>query len=79
MKKVHISTIKAGDTIVHNGEITTVCGNNIKYSSWFGCNCLFGYSYKSGRELVIKIDDNKLLGHLLSDKVLFAKMLAELN
>lgn len=53
--KVHISQIKSGDTILHNGQITTVCKNNIKHDSFMGTT-LFGDSYRSGRILVTKID-----------------------
>jgi hypothetical protein len=60
MRSVHISTIKAGDTIIHNGEVKTVSGNNIKYSSFMGVS-LFGDSYHSGHKLVTKIIDNSLL------------------
>ena len=60
MRSVHISTIKAGDTIIHNGEVKTVSGNNIKYCSFMGVS-LFGDSYNLGHKLVTKIIDNKLL------------------
>lgn len=46
-KEVHISTIKPGDTIIHNGHIVTVCKQNIRYSPLMG-KTLWGDSYKLG-------------------------------
>jgi hypothetical protein len=60
MKQAHISTIKAGDTILHNGEVKTVSGNNIKRCSFMGTT-LFGDSYHAGHKLVTKIIDKNLL------------------
>lgn len=54
IQEVHISTIKVGDTILHNGEVTTVNKNYMGYSSFMG-HSLFGYSYKLGTVLVKKI------------------------
>ena len=54
MKQVHISTIRIGDTILHNGEVKTISGNNIKYCPFIGTT-LFGDSYNLGYKLVIKI------------------------
>lgn len=51
---VHISTISAGDTICHNGKISTVSGNNIKRDSFMGTT-LFGDSYRSGHRPVEKV------------------------
>jgi hypothetical protein len=53
-KDVHISQIKVGDTIIHNGVLTTVCKNNITYSQFMGIS-LFGYNYKCGNQLVTKV------------------------
>lgn len=55
IKNVHISTIKAGDTVEHNGEMMTVCNSNIKRSDLFGAT-LFGDSYSMGYKLVKKIE-----------------------
>jgi hypothetical protein len=54
IKEVHISTIKGGDTVMHNGEIKTVSFNNIKNDSFMGSS-IFGDSYKLGRTKVKKI------------------------
>ena len=51
IKPTHISDIKAGDTILHNGEVKTVSGNNIKGSTFIG-KTLFGDSYNLGYKKV---------------------------
>ena len=51
--EVNKDEIKAGDTIVKNGELNTVCNSNIKYNDFFGIT-IFGDSYKMGTEKVIK-------------------------
>lgn len=53
-EKVHISMVGAGDTILHNGVIKTVCKCNIKRDGFMGLT-LFGDSYKGGREMVDKV------------------------
>lgn len=52
--EVHISSIVAGDTIMHNGEMKTVSGNNIKFDSFMGTT-LFGDSYSLGYKKVTKV------------------------
>jgi len=52
--ETHISNIQAGDTILHNDEMKTVSGNNIKGDSFMG-KSLFGDSYHSGHKKVQKI------------------------
>lgn len=55
IKKVHISTITNGDTIIcRDGVIRTVGHNNIKRDSFMGIT-LFGDSYNLGTILVDKI------------------------
>lgn len=54
IQEVHISTIKVGDTILHNGEVKTVNKNYMGYSSFMG-HSLFGDSYQLGTILVKKI------------------------
>lgn len=53
-QSVHISTISAGDTIIHEGKLTTVCSNNIKRGGFCG-DTLFGDSYRSGSTPVQKV------------------------
>lgn len=53
-KQVHISTIRQGDTVMHNGEMTTISGTDIKYDSFMGTS-IFGDSYRLGHKLVTKI------------------------
>lgn len=52
--ETHISTIVAGDTIIHNGEMKTVTSTNIKFDSFMG-KTLFGDSYNLGYKKVIKV------------------------
>ena len=47
----HISTIKSGDTIVHNGKMVTVCKKDIHTGGFFGTS-VFGDSYRDGERLV---------------------------
>jgi len=47
----HISTIKAGDTIIHNDKIYTVCKKDIITGGFFGIT-IFGDSYNAGSKLV---------------------------
>ena len=47
----HISLIKAGDTIEHNGELRTVCKSNISRTEFLGTT-LFGDSYNCGHKPV---------------------------
>lgn len=51
---VHISQIKPGDTVFHNGELKTVCRNNIKHDRFVGYT-LFGDSYRLGSVNVRKV------------------------
>jgi hypothetical protein len=54
IKEVHISQINAGDTVLHNGEMKTVSGTDIKEDKFMG-KSIFGDSYKLGHELVKKV------------------------
>lgn len=54
IKDVHITTIKPGDTIEYDGELKTVCRNNIKTGGFHGTT-LFGDSYNGGRVSVKKV------------------------
>jgi hypothetical protein len=54
INSVHISQISAGDTIEHNGKLTTVSGNNIKSNMFYGIT-LFGDSYNLGCKPVKKV------------------------
>ena len=51
----HISLIKAGDTIIHDGKLKTVCNNNIKRGGFFG-DMLFGDCYRIGAQPVQKVN-----------------------
>lgn len=52
-EKVHISQIKQGDIVYHDGQSKTVGKGSLKYDSFAGYT-LFGDSYLLGRELVIR-------------------------
>jgi hypothetical protein len=54
LEPIHISHISAGDTIEHNGKLTTVCANNIKRDAFMGTS-LFGDSYHAGNKPVQKV------------------------
>lgn len=43
-EKIHISQIKSGDTIIHEGFMRTVSGNNIKRCLFMG-KTIFGDNY----------------------------------
>jgi hypothetical protein len=51
IKLTHISEIKSGDTIRHNGEMRTVSGTDIKGDSFIG-KTLFGDNYNIGYKSV---------------------------
>lgn len=53
-EKMHISQIRSGDTILHDGEVKTVSGTNIKHCPFMG-KTLFGDSYHLGHKLVTRI------------------------
>lgn len=57
-KQVHISTIKPGDTVIHNGHMRTVCANNITHSDFMGRQ-LFGDSYRLGHKKVTLVTEVK--------------------
>jgi hypothetical protein len=43
----HIDKILPGDTVLHNGELRTVCKSDIKHDGFMGTT-LFGDSYRLG-------------------------------
>ena len=53
-EQVHISQVKAGDTIVHNGREMTVGHKDIKPDPFMGVS-IFGDSYRSGRQKVTRV------------------------
>ena len=54
IEKVHISKIRPGNTVEHNGTICTVGRNDIKTGGFMG-RTLFGDSYSLGTQLVRKL------------------------
>ena len=53
--KVHISTIKIGDTVLHNGKLRTVCKRVIRRCPFMGIS-LWGDCYNLGYKPVIKVE-----------------------
>ena len=54
-KQVHISTIRQGDTVIHNNIMKTVSGTDIKNDIFMGTS-IFGDSYKIGNKKVTLVD-----------------------
>lgn len=54
IKEIHITNVHNGDTVMHNGQIMTVCAKNIKHDKFMGTS-LFGDSYRSGTIPVKKV------------------------
>lgn len=59
-QRVHISDIRAGDTVSHNGCLRTVCRSDIK-RGFMGIT-LFGDSYRLGLTPVEKVTFNRPTG-----------------
>lgn len=55
-KQIHISQLRAGDTILHRGELKTVCKTDLTESDFMG-RSVFGDSYKLGYEPVLLVTD----------------------
>ncbi len=53
LEEVHKSSIKAGDMIIHNGRLVTVCRCDIRLNALMG-RTIFGDSYHLGYKPVIK-------------------------
>jgi hypothetical protein len=51
-EEVHVSDIKVGDCIEHQGRLMTVCRKDIK-KGFMGLT-IFGDSYRLGRQLVVR-------------------------
>lgn len=58
IKEVHISTIKHGDVILHNGDIKTVSRYFMKLDKFMGLT-LYGDCYNFGYKPVKKLIINK--------------------
>ena len=58
MKKIHISTVKSGDIILHNGKPKTVGSKDIK--SGFMGTTVFGDSYRLGTVPVILMEPQEV-------------------
>jgi len=54
VRKVHVSSIRAADTVFHQGKAQTVCAKDLKSDAFMG-RTLFGDSYVLGRKPVLQI------------------------
>lgn len=54
IQKIHISLVRAGDTVFHDGKVKTVCPNNLTYDTFME-HGLFGDSYILGRKPVQRV------------------------
>jgi hypothetical protein len=63
IQAMHISLIRAGDTVLHNGLVKTVCPENIKHNHFMG-STLWGDSYILGLKPVQRL----IMGQLLPAK-----------
>ena len=54
----HISNVRHGDKILHNGELKTLTDSNIKHCPFEGIS-IWGDSYHSGYKPVIVLTDLK--------------------
>lgn len=50
----HISMIRVGDVVDHDGDHRTVCARNIKHCRLMGVS-LFGDSYRAGTQPVMRV------------------------
>lgn len=58
MEQIHITDVKIGDAILHNGEVKTVCNQTRKVCQFMGVT-LFGDSYNIGNKLVTRVHFNR--------------------
>jgi hypothetical protein len=56
----HIKDVRQGDTIMHDGAMRTVSGNNIKRCPFMGVK-LFGDSYELGTKPVQRVIIHKAI------------------
>jgi len=56
--KKHIREVRAGDTILHNGDMKTLGASNIKRGGFMG-DTIWGDSYQSGHKLVVVLTSLK--------------------
>ena len=54
VEKVHVSLVRAGDTVFHDDKVRTVSGPNISYDSFMG-HKLFGDNHVCGRKPVHRL------------------------
>jgi hypothetical protein len=62
MQSIDIFELRVGDTIIHNNELKTVSGKDLKRS--FCGKTVFGDSYNMGTKKVVRIPPNELHKYL---------------
>lgn len=62
METIHISKIRGGDVILHNGEVKTISNCDIKKDSFMGIT-IFGDSYSLGYKKIKRLDINDINNH----------------
>lgn len=60
IEEIHISEVRVGDVVVHEGKERTVCANNLKSDLFFD-KLLFGDSYHIGRKPVQRLKIERAL------------------
>ena len=65
VENIHISRIRSGDAILHNGKEMTVCKKDIKYDSFMGIT-IFGDCYRLGTLPVLRVVIKRALPTLRS-------------
>lgn len=54
VRRAHVSLIRPGDTVFHEGKVRTVCASNLKRDPFMG-HTLFGDSYMIGYRPVHRV------------------------
>jgi hypothetical protein len=54
VEKIHIKTLKPGDTVFHEGFVRTVCPRDLKHTAFMG-QTFRGDSYHLGRKPVYRL------------------------
>ena len=54
VEKIHVSRVRAGDTVFHEDKVRTVCIKDVGYDSFMG-HKLFGDSHVLGRKPVHRL------------------------
>lgn len=61
-RKIHVSLVRVGDTVFHEGRVRTVSARNLTHDTFMG-HRLFGDSHVLGRRPVHRIDMGLVTEH----------------